>query len=181
MNLKEAAKLINTIAIQYPAIIPENDTGSVKLKAKVKLWQMCLADVDYTQAEKAMIIAMRKSHFALQPADILEAIDEIKGIRIPTPEQAWQEVIYKMRRCNFEPVIYSHPAIKQAVMQIGASQIANSNTDDTYMMHYFCGVYKSLLARRRIEKEVKAVSGGADIKELPESIGGTIKKIGKKI
>lgn len=180
MNLKEAAKLINTIAIQYPAIIPENDTSSVKLKAKVKLWQMCLADVDYTQAEKAMIIAMRKSHFTLQPADILEAVNEIKGIKIPTPEQAWQEVIYKMRRISFEPVIYSHPAIKQAVLEIGESRIANSNADDTYMMHYFCGVYKSLLARRRIEKEVKAVSGGADIKELPE-IGSTIKKIGKKI
>lgn len=181
MNLKETAKLINTIAIQYPAIIPENDTGNVKIKAKVKLWQMCLSDVQYAQAEKAMIMAMRKSHYILQPSDILEAINDINGIKVPTPEEAWNEVIYKMRRCNFEPIIYSHSAIKQAVQQIGASKIANSNADDTYMMHCFCGVYKSLLARRRIEKEVKAISGGADIKELPESISSVIKKIGNKI
>ena len=144
MTRQEAASLV-LLAVSNMPNMQEKD-----MNPTITLWATMLYDTPYEIAEKAIRkILMTSCKF--WPA-VSEIIDTIKGFgedKLPSPEEAWLEVVKKVNR--YKTPEWSCPEIGQAVTAIGYLNICDSETPGVERAH-FMRIYEAY--KHRSEDEI---------------------------
>jgi hypothetical protein len=151
--------------------LPGKQEEKQNLAVKAELWMTLTADLPFEAVRAAVITwaAENKDPWFPMPGTIREIALRLlnKGNEIPTPEDAWAEVMKQLTRAgrSMKPE-FSHPLIKQAVNAIGWLRLCDSE-----MIGVECGHFMRIYATYR-ERAVRDLQDqqlrilGSKIKEL---------------
>lgn len=141
MTLEESYTLINFLNMYYAGFKPTNQKEYTLM---AKAWQLALGDVEYRKLEEAVVYLVNVLKFKPVPADIREALKHIGQLNIPTPTEAWAEVVAKAN--PYQAVKWSNNLIAKAVKIIGYRNICVSENQAVERAH-FLKIYQALLDR----------------------------------
>lgn len=112
MKRSDAVKLI---ALLQGAFSPDRPFPETTVDA----YTLGLIDLDFDQAQAAVVELVRSARFLPKVAEIREAIVEA-DLNLPEPELAWEEVLDAIRRVGpYRTPVWSSPEVAQAVRAVG--------------------------------------------------------------
>jgi len=163
LTKQEIKKLLSWVLANFPSM-QEKD-----MQPTAALWLRMLSDIPYNVAEKAVIRILATAKYFPTVAEIREAANELTAPKLPTPGEAWAEVLKQMRKVgSYGKPKFSHQVIEKAVNSIGWQELCMS-TNTTADRAHFMKIYETLCKRAKEEKV------NQDVLRL---IGGGIKRVG---
>lgn len=92
MNEKEALNLVGLALANFPSL-QERD-----MRPTAVLWLKVLKDIPYQTAEKALVYVLSTAKYFPTVAEIREAVIKISAPDMPTPMEAWGQVMDAIRK-----------------------------------------------------------------------------------
>lgn len=157
MNLAETKKLLFSMTTIWPNFNIDDSTPRV--------YEVLLSDVEYSAADKALLVIGRRSKFAPSPAEIIEAVSEMSGNKRMSANEAWAMVL------NIGLSVYTPPARLAELPKEVQQALRNA------------GSYYNL-ARGDLEQARKSFMsawnalGDTEHREQVQRIGSGLKRIG---
>ncbi|HUW09782.1 MAG TPA: hypothetical protein VM537_08630 [Anaerolineae bacterium] len=134
-----------------------------------EVYEKTLADVPDDLLEEATLAAAAEETFWPVPAAIRAKALELLARRagIPTPHEAWGEVIHAMRACRPNQRPWSHEVVKLAVQDMGGLHLLGvvDEADANISRAQFVAAYNGRLSRWRHEA-TRQLGAGEPVKEL---------------
>jgi hypothetical protein len=113
----------------------------------VALYAELLADVPWTAGQAAVRDLLMTSERWPSPATIRKRAAELSGLGSPTATEAWAEVSKAAREAGrHTAVVWSHPAIQEAVKAIGWWEIC-STTNPEALRAQFRRMYEEIVEK----------------------------------
>lgn len=176
MTRKEVANLIGWAAANFPAMQQR------ELQPTAALWEKMLSDIPYEIAEKALMIVLAKAKYFPTVAEIREAAAGIINPQLPSPIEAWGEVVQAIKIYGLyrqeEGLNSLSPITKRVVQNIGWREICLCEQPDI-IRGQFRMAYEQYTKREKEEAvlpaEVKQLAGDRNkVLSLVGEIGRTI-------
>lgn len=146
MTEKEAVSLVGMLMAAYPRY--------EVAKATISLYQKFLMDLNIEPARCAIARHIASSQFFPSIAEIREAALAFAGPRIPTPAEAWHEVMQLLFSVgSYGTPKFSHGVVKKAVDAIGWSNLCYSENIGLERAHFF-KIYSTYQSRQQEDANI---------------------------
>jgi len=141
----------------YPKMIEFSGTEEeqcIKLEESIKNWTIVMNDIDYRQAEMAVMKLVRFNPYdRIKVADIINQVKEMND-EMPCAEEAWGEVCRKLD--PYKAPKWSHKIIQDAIRTMGYSQLCMSENPSIDRAQFF-KIYNTLKDRKADKAENELV------------------------
>lgn len=190
MQLDEVSKIIAFMAEAYPATFKINSK-----EIFIKLWHRCLQDIEYKEAEIAMmdIYMNSESNFPPRPKDVRDKVLEFRnpGTMSITAADSWGEIQqaigaygslqYESTDERYNKMIESFsPITRKIVKRLGWREICTNEDPQGVVRGQFNKMFEQLIVRER--EQIRRPSAlQHQINLLIESFDSNMGKIDKKI
>ena len=166
MTEKDAVSLVAMLMAAYPRVeVP---------KATIGVYQKLLSDLDLCAARCAITRHIASSQYFPSIAEIREAALAFARPRLPSPGEAWAEVMDLLSSVgSYSTPKFSHAAIKKAVKAIGWRNLCFSENIAMERAH-FLRIYGSFQEQEQEEANIFPLLDklGLAAPELPALTGG---------
>ncbi|NLL20004.1 MAG: hypothetical protein GX262_13470 [Clostridia bacterium] len=155
-------KILSVLSAAYPNFQLTEETG--------ELYVRLLSDLPYNKLQAAALSHISQSKFFPTIAELRSMANEIMpGERIPSPMEAWGEVIEQIRKVgHYGRPSWSHPVIEKTVRAFGWRDLCLSENVVADRAH-FLRMYEQYAERVRQEQQMP--------EEVQRLVSGLVKSI----
>lgn len=148
MRESEAMKLVGKLAAAYPhAKLGEG----VAMSETLQVYAEMLADLDFADAERAVVEIIAESRFFPTIAEIRERVAS-ERVALPPAELAWADVLAAVRKVGvYRTPVFDNPCTAIAVSNVGWRAICNSETPGVERAHFIRAYERALQLAKREE------------------------------
>lgn len=162
MNVEEATRLIGIALSTLPNV--QQQMSDEQIDRAARAWSLILPDMSYQRAQAALMRVLRTHKFSTlpQPAELLQALTDWRGLAEPTALVAWGEVVQAFQRCysQDEPAALATMSSRTAyvVKHMGWAELCMTDIAQTGVIRgQFCRLYEQSQER---ERDVAALPPG---------------------
>lgn len=169
MTREEALKILSVLSAAYPNFQLTEETGELYIRL--------LSDLPYEKLQAAVLAHIAQSKYFPTIAELRKIATElIPDERIPSPMEAWGEVMKQIRNVgHYGTPTWSHPVIAKTVSAFGWRELCFSENPVADRAH-FLKMYEQYAERvkqeQQMPEEVKKLVSG-----LVNSIEGAHRKM----
>lgn len=135
MTSHETAQILAICSAAFPHISITKET--------VAVYAEMLADLEFSSTQRALKRVLATSQFFPTIAAIRDAYAAVTGIKPPSTDEAWAEVIRAVRAIGVNGMpTWSHPTVQTTVAALGWREICMSENQSIIRAH-FIKLYES--------------------------------------
>ena len=145
MTKSEVMKLLGWVTANFPHM-QERD-----LRPTAELWHRMLGDIPYQAAEAGIMRIMATARYFPTVAEVRDAAMSFMVPSLPSPGEAWGEVLRAVRRWGFyrpeEAIETLRPTVRKAVEYVGWEEVCSE--PEGVIRAHFMRVYEQVAKREQ--------------------------------